>query len=80
MVAEQLHARLAQTALEAVQEGSAARLQDRDWEAFAELLDNTGMLLDHEGELDKALETYEQALEIKRRPTWSRGTHRLPKR
>jgi tetratricopeptide (TPR) repeat protein len=64
MVAEQLHAWLAKTALEAVQERSAARQQDTDWEAFAKLLYNTGSLLHDEGELEKALETYEQALEI----------------
>jgi tetratricopeptide (TPR) repeat protein len=64
-VAEQLHAWLAETALEAVQQRGAANQHHDDWEAFAELLDSTGRLLDDEGELDKALEIYERALEIR---------------
>ena len=66
MVTEQLHAWLAKTALEEVQERSAARQIDTNWEAFAGLLGNTGSLLLDEGALDKALETFEQALEIKK--------------
>ena len=62
MVADQLQAWFTRAALEAV----SARRGNEAFEPFTDLLSRTGSLSKDQGLLDKALATYEEALDIRR--------------